>query len=336
MRRHYERTRKKFKKLHDSARTTLQSAQGAMQRCCGCNRTANAVELRYHAPAPDFRPRCEACHRRSALWQTCSLAGCETRLTLPPTETRCEPVEHITPPRRDAGATPGTYGCPACRFANDCTFAAVVPLHHPLEQHKDPPRQMQPVHLAMMAEIHLWLMPIRNRCIYYIARVILWRRFGVLAGIIAGGGDTNHQAAGRRISRLKQAGQWPTTEAKVLLVGIAPSHVRAMVRPGSRALARLSAQEKGRLRGCRGSLSRQFTIGGLTFADFQRDPGHARWADVPLVNKLAGLLRDIGITTGGHPGLNHGLPCRWNANTEAEEAFRRSLHTSAAMLFAWP
>mgnify|MGYP002876266131 CR=1 FL=1 len=66
----------------------------------------------------------------------------------------------------------------------------------------------------------------------------------------------------------------------------------------------------------------------MTFENFQLDPGDDRWEAVPLVRKLARLLRDIGMTTEGHPGLNpdlrYGLSsCRWNANTQAEEAFER-------------
>ena len=303
-----------------------------MQRCCGCNRTANAVRLDHRAPAPDGRPRCEACHVKRRLWQTCTLANCATRF--PPIETECEPLEEIDARwRRDAGATPGTYACHTCTFANICTFAAVLPYQ---SKHIAPPQQLQAVHLQMMGEIDLWLMPFRDRCTYYVARVILWRRFAVLAGIIAGSGNTNPQAVGRAISVMKQNGQWPTTDAKVVLVGHDPSKVRRMARPNSRAFPQLSVQEKGRIHGCDGSLSRQFSIGGLTFENFQLDPGHARWEAVPLVRKLARLLRDIGMTTGGHPGLNHGLlPCWWNANTQAEEAFRRSLHTSEAAFFAW-
>ena len=321
-----------------TARGPLSRARRAprMQRCSGCNRTSTAAQLRYHPPG--LGPRCDSCQRRSAIWQTCTLGGCEDRYTIPPTQARCEPVQDIDARRRrDAGPSPpgGTYACPACIFGNTCTFAAVLPYHH-----VGTPKQLQPVHLRMMGEIHLWLMPIRDRCTYYFARVVLWRRFAVLAGIIAGGGDTNCQAAGRAISRMKQNGQWPCTDAKVVLVGHDPNKVRRMTRPNSRALPQLTAQEKGRIHGCPGTLSRQFNIGGLKFEDFQLDPGHERWEAVPLVRKLARLLRDIGMTTEGHPGLNpdlrYGLSsCRWNANTQAEEAFRRSLHTSEATLFAW-
>ena len=302
----------------------------AGERCYGCNRLAPPA-LRNLAPGG--RRRCDTCDRLNARWQVCDLAGCALR-RIPQQPARCQPVVALPHPRRAsalAGAV-GFYACFVCFFANKCTLAGKLPFHNALERTRNPSVLLAPVHLQLQVHIDLWLMPCRDRCIYHIARIILWRLFGVVAGILSGGGHGSRSVVARKVNALKGAGEWPQTDAPVVFVGITPSSVSSMAARGLRAL---SDAEKGRLHGFRRSLTRMNgATAGLDWARFNEEPGAACHRAVPLVQKLTELLRDIGMTSGGHLGLNHGHPRTWRGNTDKERAFRRSLHTSAATLFA--
>ena len=311
------------------AATAQRAMPPALPRCAGCNKST-VDRYRWLGPAGGAY-LCRGCDNESARWQVCTLAGCATRA--PPTHARCPALRAVdglvaSPPRL---AALGARACPACVFAHICTLHRKIPEKHALERVNNPAAQLAPVHLAMQGDIRLWLLPKMDRCLYHVARVVLWRRFSVLAGILPGGGLGSAPAVAQRLATLKQQNRFPGGDAKVVLLGMTPAEVQHL---RANHLPFLTQQERARLRGFLDPLSRLRTLGGMSWADFNQDPGGAQHANATLVRRLEALLRSIRMTTGGHPrhpGLNHGHPRRWD--DPGDQTFRSSLHTSQATLF---
>ena len=305
---------------------------GALRRCAGCNATETQRNLCHVIPGGGDQRRCQRCHRSSSLWQTCEIGWCELRATA--TQARCVPLRAVAglpaSPARQAAI--GKYACPACVFAHICTLHSIMPYRHPLEDTNNPAELLAATHFAILRnEVHLWIMPKRDRCTYYAARVILWRRFGVLVGILPGMKNSNaynnNAAIARHINRLKNANRWPVSDTKVVLVGVKRTAVPVV--------QSLSPQQRRRLHGFPKSLTRSsYNLRGMNWDAFNRAPAAADHASVPLVRICAELLRSIDLTTGGRPG--NGQARVWHGRTQAEGGFRRSLHTSTAALFRWP
>ena len=306
-----------------------------LPRCAGCNRTSTAANLRYLAD--NGAPCCRKCHDDHALFQVCELAHCELRRG-PGTLAPCKPLSAVAGGRQPSNAHQGAIAsaaraCPACFFAHSCTIAPKIEWQHPLRTLPFPATPLAAKQLSARAadmrnEVHLWIMPQRNRCLYHNARVLLWRCFGVIAGLLPGPRGDGHarnrrQALGRHIQALKSANLWPTNDAPVALVGL---------RGRAPTFAALTPQENARLRCFPDTLSRLY-VTDLRWGSINEDPtANANYA-TRLGTTCAALLRQVGLTQGGQPGYG---PCTWDAITEAERAFRFSLHTSTAPIFSFP
>ena len=294
----------------------------AQPRCAGCNSLSAPLLHKL-----GDRRRCKKCHAAKAVWQCCSLGWCRPQHQL----ASCVPLRVVPLGRAGAAmqAAVGKLACPACVFAYLANTLRILPAKHPLERTSAPAALMCHVHLTIVhVEVHIWVLPKRDRCIFYIARIILWRRFGVFLGVLPGPSGCNGQRAaiGRHITKLKRQNLWPRTDVPVVVLGVEDRRL-----PRVQAL---TAQERARLKGFKNSLTRKNTMEGIDWPALNLTPGAAAHADVPLVQTCAEFLESIGLTTGGRPGNGHVRP--WNANTAAEAAFRRSLHTSTATLFRWP
>ena len=295
-----------------------------LQRCAGCNRTSNARRLVGPGPIPGQR-RCAPCQKDNRLWAACGLHSCPVLLD------ECEPIPTIIAPSR--AATPaqiqarGTHACRECVSAYKCTLERILPGHAALEGTEDPATTLAAAHKILRREFDIWICPIRDRCIYHWARVILWRRFSVCAGMVPGPRGKRPgcgPAIAQHVTKLKRQGRWPvTTDAKIVLVGIET--------PAIPNIAALSQQERARLYGCLRSLTRSSgNIRGLDWEGFNKNPTAPRYARVPLVRILAEMLTHIGVTSNGRPGLNNGAARTWDEATREERAFRASLHASPA------
>ena len=296
-----------------------------LPRCAGCNRTSNARPLVGPGPIAGQR-RCAPCQGKNKLWQACGLHGCPVLLD------ECEPIPTINAPCRDA--TPdqiqarGVHACQECVSAYRCTLQQIVPPHAGLEGTESPAKTLAGAHKILRREFDIWLCPIRDRCMYHWARVILWRRFSVLAGIVPGPSGKKPgcgPAIAQHVTILKRKRQWPvTTDAKIVLVGIDT--------PAIPNIAALTPEERDRLYGCERSLTRSANGNskGLDWNDFNRNPTAARYARVRLVRLLAEMLTHIEVTSNGRPGLNNGAARTWDGATPKERVFRASLHASPA------
>ena len=304
-------------------RRGISSMPRALPRCAGCDSFCVAL---VHVLGD--RRRCRQCHKDKAVWQCCSLGWCRPQHQM----ARCVPlrrVPHGPPTAAMQAAAVGKRACPACVFAFLANTLKVLPGTHPLERTGDPAALMSPVHLTIVhVEVHIWVLPRRDRCIYYVVRIILWRRFGVFLGVLPGlNHNGNRHAIGQHITKLKKAKLWPRTDAPVVIIGVEDDRhlprVQALTKP-----------ERARLKAFGDTLSRQANTRGLDWTALNLTPGAAAHASVPLVQTCAEMLESIGLTTNGRPGNGRVRP--WNANTDEERAFRRSLHTSTAALFRWP
>ena len=303
----------------------------AQSRCAGCD--SRLRDLQYPVPLQPGRYRCRTCANDVALWQYCSLAWCRTAQPA-----RCRPLVELDGREPSAArlAAMGKYACPACVNAHECTLLSVLPDKlYPLEGSSSAAALMSAVHLQFVhVEVHVWVLPMQNRCLYYWARVILWRIFGVFLGVLQGPNKSksnraaSRAAIGKHIHKLKQQGRWPRTEVPVVVIGVDDHKLPAKIKGFTKA-------QRQRLKGFRPSLTRGNALHGATrsldWTALNLDPAAAAHANVPLVKTCAKMLESIGVTTNGRPG--NGQRRLWNADTPEERAFRRSLHTSMAVLF---
>ena len=294
----------------------------ALPRCAGCN----AADLRLAYRLGD-RYRCRTCHDEKAIWQGCSLGWCKNKNQA----ARCVPLPALAgrDPSTAAQAAVGKLACPACVWAHKCTTLSCLPGCHALEETRHPAEAMSAVHL--MAVLHVWvevwILPRGDRCLLYWVRVVLWRCWGVFAGVLRGHRQTDAASAGRsrriiqaHVSALKAAGEWPPGDAPVVVLGAGDRDLPRRVRG-------LKPAEHARLKGFKKTLSRQSNSRGVSWELLNLDPVAAAHANGDLIKTAAEFLTSIGKT----PDPARSQP--WNADTAAERAFRRSLHTSTAALF---
>ena len=252
-----------------------------MPTCVACHRRNIA--------AP-YAGRCEPCYRVNARWGVCACAGAPCRLV--------------------------NNRCARCNYAHAC-MAGAIPYNGPNEGHVTCAKVLAEAHRAAYNEpehVDVWLMPVRNRCLYHAARVIMWRRFGVRAGMLAGpnpgtpgprrrGGAA---ALGRHVQRLVVAGHWAPGDAPIVLLGFGAV-------PN---LRRLAAAQRQRLRAFRPSLTRD----GGNLAQTPWANGDIPVGNGPLVQLCQLLVNQLGL--GGR------VPRPPGAQQGPERRFRRSLHVS--------
>ena len=289
----------------------------AQPRCAGCN--SPAVELKYRC---GDRYRCRSCTKAKALWQCCALAWCKS----PPA--CCVPLPALLgrDPSTAQAAAVGVLACPACVFAHECTISAKPSGAHVLEGTRNPAAAMSAVHLmvAMYIHVEVWIIPYRDKCLLYWVRVILWRCWGVFAGVLRGPRYT--AAACRRplleghVAALKAAKDWPKGDAPIVFTGTVESDLPRTLKP----------KDEARVRTFRKSLSRQHAAAGMRWELLNLDPAAAANTNGALIKAAAEFLRSLGI----EPDTANARP--WDADTPEERAFRRSLHTSKAAAFRWP
>ena len=294
----------------------------AQPRCAGCNK----LGLRLAYPLGD-RYRCWTCHDAKAVWQGCSLGWCTNKNQA----ARCVPLPALAgrDPSTAAQAAVGKLACPACVWAHECTTLSRLPGCHALEETGHPAEAMSAVHLmaGLLVWVEVWILPRGSRCILYWVRIVLWRCWGVFAGVLRGHRRTDAASAGnpRRIiaehvSALKAAGDWPPGHAPVVVLGAEDRDLPRRVRG-------LRPEEHARLKGFAETLSRQRNTRGMNWELLNLNPVAAAQANGKLIKTAAEFLASIGRT----PDTARSRP--WNADTAAERAFRRSLHTSTAALF---
>ena len=290
----------------------------AGQRCAGCN----SLEVDLNYPCGD-RYRCFNCHDAKALWQTCSLGWCKFKSQ----PARCKPLPAHAgrTPSTAAQAAVGQHACPACRFAHKCTTLSTLPGTHALEKTSRPAEAMSVVHLLVgfvFIHVEIWIVPWDDWCLLYWVRVVLWRCWGVFAGVLRGPRKTEAKCRRRllqeHVKTLKAAEHWPRGDAPVVFTGAKDRDLAFKLKPKDRA----------RVQGFEKTLSRMGgNASGVNWELLNRDPVAAANSNGKLIQRAAEFLESIGRT----PDTANARP--WNADTAAERAFRHSLHTSKAAAF---
>jgi hypothetical protein len=124
------------------------------------------------------------------------------------------------------------------------------------------------LHQALHASVDVWIVPRSRWCQLQMARLLLWRRYGLLAALLAGPppaayyrvGDARHvdgDVLADHFAELHQAGGWPPGSAPILVTGTVEADLadsRDTLRVMEQAML-LPVGEAARLRPYKPSLS---------------------------------------------------------------------------------
>ena len=166
---------------------------------------------------PATRRRCQGCYRAKRFWLRCTDCGVERACTDYAASWRCAPcVRH-----RELLA--GRVAGAAWRSGVEDDAGRAL---------------LYDAHLYEEPCVDAWVMPeSAELCLLVLARLVLWRRYGVLAGLVRGAGavswsnGTKVVDTGKLIAHLEQlraAAQWPPGREPVLLSGCRKAHVQAV------------------------------------------------------------------------------------------------------------
>lgn len=257
-------------------------------------------------PAAGRAGRCQYCYRKKRRWRTCAGCGQEAacRAEESAEEWRCGRCE----------ATMALESGLACRSWGRHTA-------------DEDALGLYDAHLEEWLLVEVWLVPTGKKpCLLAWARLLLWRRWGVLAGLVRGAAKALTWSHGVRqrdpaalalhFRQLRDAGHWPRGTAPVLLTGWRPGDVAAVrERLGEVGFAQ---HEVDRLRGLPFSLSEHGAIGGLRLAGFVSAPSRPCWTSCDLFKRCRSAR-----VAASSPGAG---TCQLiSANSAAGGAFRRML-----------
>jgi len=186
-------------------------------------------------------------------------------------------------------------------------------------------------HLWDWALVDVWIVPIWGRhgnlCLLILARLVLWRRWAALAGLVLplfkgvhwsnNARRIEHAKIAQHFCSLRARADWPRGTAPVLLLGCAAADTALI----STALQDRgwSTEEAARLRPLDCSLSEHGATAGLRLSGFLAAPSRAEWALVDLVRRCQRARVAAG------PACGRGRCAPLGEPTPAGAAFRRML-----------
>jgi hypothetical protein len=289
--------------------------------CQACRKMRSAGQVVCTHP-PGGR-RCKTCHVYGREWQVCNECGSAATCT-PAPASGSESDESDS----DADLAAHTWLCARChRLAS--LACGDLPAKRGGRGKKVPAADRELFWQAQLdptisARVRLWLVPRRRRCPLWLARLLFWLRFGIVAAALEGPPDTALQRRGRNerrmdsdglalhLRRLSARGRFPPGLAPVLLTGVTPQGLAeiqaSLALPISSAgLPAWPAPERDRLRACRVSLSELHRGTPLNREVFVLNPlgqgGNLLVRRCTEALQCAGLAHAPAATTLGAPGL---------------------------------
>ena len=312
-------------------------------RCAGCNRSGSAL-----AYGPENEKRCNSCYQAARrkgsglpLWMHCPDCGVGPQACFPAaaessgsdaeSDTGADSGDSETESSAEPDQEPPDWRCARCTVITDLALApqdvkrvwSNVPLAQALA--------LYTAHIEAWISVDAWIVPSPRgdkRCLLIYARLVFWRRWGMLAGLVQGVTGAVRWCHGRRVvthatmvthlCALCDEGAWPRGNAPVLLTGwpgaeLAPLRV-LLVQSG------FSQREAARLRALPYSLSerQRGVTKGLKLKAFLGAPSRPCWQECPLVRQCRMARAALGLPGGG-------ACTSLAADTEKGRAFRRLL-----------
>ena len=140
-------------------------------------------------------------------------------------------------------------------------------------------RALATMHLAHVVHVEVWVIALQKPCFLLLFRLIIWRRFGLLVGLMIGppsGVHTyshgrrvlNHGALARHLETLRQQGHWPRGRAPVLLTGCSSADLQQVLMH----TASLPLAQRRRLTAYPHTVSERGATAGLPLQRFLKAP----------------------------------------------------------------
>jgi len=279
-----------------------------MPHCGGCNGPFAVLARPVKAPAT--RRRCDACFRAKRFWLQCADCG------------RARGCRHYAA----ALLGPPRWLCAVCWRHRELFQGRIAPVAWRSGLEGDPERiALYDAHLLETRYVDGWIVPESSEwCLLCLARLILFRRFGFLAGLVHGAGATrwsngtkivDTDALAQHLEDLRAGGKWPGGSEPVLLSGCKVSHATAVARKLQRDMGWPAAQ-RNRLVPLPRPLSEHGGTRGFRLAAFLVAP---RSTDCELVRRCKRVLQVAQLQNGVATSLTAAHP--------QLAAFRRMLFT---------
>lgn len=272
-----------------------------MPRCGGCNKLAAFLERAVVAPAT--RRRCQPCYRAGRFWLACEECGNTGACT-----------------KHD-----GEWLCVSC--GRYCELRAGKSIWRSGYETNESRLALYDEHLSqdLTRLIDFWVSPESSEpCLLTLARLIFWRRWSTLVGLVRGAGATSWSNGKKAVSTsalvahfaaLRTNGEWPGGREAVLVSGVKPQHVTALKR-ALREEHGWPLAQCARLVALQLPLSERFPGAkrGFSLKGFLSQP---RAADCPLIQRCKKAMTAAWIT--------YGTPRALDAAGVSDDAFRRML-----------
>jgi hypothetical protein len=181
-------------------------------------------------------------------------------------------------------------------------------------------------HANAWVHVDVWLIPLTPWCVLILFRIILWRRFGILAGLLEGTPTAAHvwshgirradvAALIEHLVALWVAAEWPHGSAPILLSGTDEDNVQKV--RAALADRGANAEQCSRLKAFNATFSERGATKGFVTTDFLRAPTQPRFADCTIVRRARAALAAAGVP--------QNRTCKLDADNSAGAAFRRML-----------
>ena len=241
------------------------------RRCCVCKVLKDASRVAYLTEAGR---RCNTCYRLGREWRECSHCA-------------------VAAACRKRGAN---WFCQACLRVQDLNSGIVVGTRG-LEAVAGI-RALIALHLVLRVHVDLWIMALTPDCCLVLVRIVFWRRFGVLAGLVPGApartfrishGTRRFDASrlARHIRNLWGSGRWPRGVAPILVTGCTRAGLEDIVQ---RLSSSLPLGQLGRLAPCPFTLSEHGSTGGFRLQAFLRAPTTPAMQSCVLLRRVRAAL----------------------------------------------
>ena len=156
-------------------------------------------------------------------------------------------------------------------------------------------------HLSGWQQIDIWIVPLTPWCLLVLFRVVLWRKHGLIAGLLRGPEEAHAFRDGKRVTdaaklsahlgALRNAAprRWPRGNAPILVTG-----TKGTV---DLDLTGLPRGQRNRVRTLGSTLSQQRATKGFNREGFLANPTDARWEGCLIVQRTADAIAAAGVTS---------------------------------------